>query len=77
MGAKITVADDGLVIEGGQPLIGGELSSHHDHRVAMACATASLAAQGTTIINEAEVVSKSYPGFYEDFGKIGVSLHVE
>jgi len=45
--------------------------------MAMACATASLAAQGTTLIGEAEVVSKSYPEFYNDLGKLGVSIHVE
>ncbi len=77
MGAKITLAENGLLVEGGQRLIGGELSSHHDHRVAMACATASLVAQGTTIIDESEVVSKSYPAFYDDFEKMGVNLHVE
>jgi len=77
MGAKISIKDDTVVITGPQHLSGGELSSHHDHRVAMACATASLAAVGTTLIGEAEVVSKSYPEFYNDLGKLGVSIHVE
>ena len=77
MGARINLVNDSLVIEGGHALFGRELRSHCDHRVAMACATASLAAQGASIIEDAGVVSKSYPGFYEDLGKLGVDLLVE
>lgn len=77
MGAKIALVGDSVVIEGGRRLIGRELSSHHDHRVAMACATASLAAHGTTVIDEAEVVSKSYPEFYGDLERLGVNLLAE
>ncbi len=77
LGAKITVADDKIVIDGECSLHGGDLLSHHDHRVAMACATASLGASGTTTISEAEVVSKSYPGFYGDLEMMGVVLVAE
>ncbi len=77
LGGKISTNDDTVVITGRMRLSGGELCSHHDHRVAMACATASLTANGTTMIDEAEVVSKSYPDFYNDLAKLGVSLHVE
>jgi 3-phosphoshikimate 1-carboxyvinyltransferase len=77
MGARITFFEDCIAVEGGHRLSGGDLRSHHDHRVAMACATASLAAEGTTMIDDAEAVSKSYPGFYGDLGKLGVNLLVE
>jgi len=77
MRARIALVDDRIVVEGGMGLRGGDLRSHQDHRVAMACATASLAATGATTIDLAEVVSKSYPGFYEDLERIGVALHVE
>lgn len=77
LGAKILIEEDRVLIEGGRELVGNELSSHHDHRVAMACAIASLAARGTTLINDAGVVSKSYPQFFDDIAKLGVHLIVE
>ena len=76
MGAKIHVEDDQVRIEGGE-LAGETLDSHHDHRVAMACAAASLGAVGESIINGAEVVSKSYPGFFQDLARLGAQINVE
>src|SRR5438445_8317830 len=46
MGAKIHAEDDMIKIEGTRELIGSEFDSHSDHRVAMACAVASLGAKG-------------------------------
>ena len=45
--------------------------SHHDHRIAMACAVAGLKATGDTIIEEADAINKSYPNFYEHIKKLG------
>jgi hypothetical protein len=44
------------------------------HRIAMACAIAAIKAKGETIIDEAQAVSKSYPDFYADIKKLGVSV---
>ena len=41
------------------------VASHGDHRIAMAFAVAGLAVPGVTI-DRAEVVEKSYPGFWSD-----------
>ena len=46
------------------------INTYQDHRMAMAFA--SLALKVPIMINEAEVVSKSYPDFWEDLKKIGV-----
>ena len=46
------------------------INTYQDHRMAMAFAP--LALKVTIKINEAEVVSKSYPDFWEDLKKIGV-----
>ena len=46
------------------------INTYQDHRMAMAFAP--LALKVTIRINEAEVVSKSYPDFWEDLKKIGV-----
>lgn len=66
MGVTIKLQDDLMMIEGGNGVNGTTVHSHHDHRIAMACAVAALKAKDTTIIEEAEAVNKSYPGFYED-----------
>jgi len=76
MGAKITVNDRAVRIEGGG-LVGCELDSKHDHRVAMSCAIASIGARGDSSIRNAEAVSKSYPEFFQDLARLGVDLNVE
>ncbi len=65
MGVTIKLQDDIMMIEGGGGLKGAKVNSHHDHRIAMACAVAALQADGETVIEEAEAVNKSYPDFYE------------
>ena len=47
--------------------------SHNDHRIAMALAPLAMKI-GVIEINNADVVSKSYPGFWEEFQKINPSL---
>jgi len=65
MGADITAADDGWVINGPRYLEGARVSSHGDHRVAMALAIAGLMADGKTEIDGAECVDISYPEFFD------------
>lgn len=66
MGCDITGTDDGMIIHGGSPLHGTTVDSHLDHRIAMSFAIASLVADGETQIKGSDVVTISYPGFYED-----------
>ncbi len=66
MGIQITLQeDDAMIIEGGR-INTATVSSHHDHRIAMAAAIAALGAQGDVIITDADAINKSYPKFYED-----------
>ena len=41
-----------------------QVSSRHDHRIAMACAIFALGLQKETTILNADSVSKSFPEFY-------------
>ena len=66
MGVKITGTEDGMIIEGGQPMHGTVIDSHLDHRIAMSFAIASLLADGETTIKGSEVINVSYPSFYQD-----------
>lgn len=76
LGAAVSETDDGLVIWGGDPLHGGQVSSYNDHRMAMAMAVASIAADGPVVISGAEAVAKSYPHFFEDFNLLGGKVDV-
>ena len=52
------------------------LNSHHDHRIAMACAVACLNADFEVEIRNADAVRKSYPDFWDHLRslKAGISL---
>jgi len=77
MGAKIQVEANLIKIDGKRGLTGAAFDSQGDHRVAMACAVASLGARGESVIHNSETVSKSYPEFFQDLARLGVQLGVE
>jgi len=62
LGAKVVEHEDGLEISP-QALHGGSCDTHHDHRIAMAFGVAGLKVSGV-IINQSNVVSKSWPKFW-------------
>jgi 3-phosphoshikimate 1-carboxyvinyltransferase len=74
MGVKVDVKDDIMLIHGGSKISGAKVHSHHDHRIAMACAVAALKASGETTIEEADAVKKSYPDFYDDLKELGADV---
>ena len=63
MGAQVIELNDGLEIHGPAPLRGSRVASFGDHRIAMAFAVAGLFADGETIVQDAECIETSYPGF--------------
>ena len=71
LGARIEERSDGFVVEGPTRLRGGTVDSHGDHRLAMALAVAGLIAHGEVVIERAECISDSFPGFVELMRKIG------
>lgn len=75
LGATISVTDEALTLnpdsspsEG----LGEAIATYQDHRMAMAFAP--LAVKAPIIIEDAEVVSKSYPAFWEDIKQIGFTI---
>jgi len=70
MGAKVEEREDGLRIPGGQQLVGAELDSFGDHRIAMAFAVAALRARGETTIHGADAAIISYPEFFTTLEEI-------
>ena len=69
LGAKIKTLNNKMEIEG-NILKGGEINSHNDHRIAMACAIAGLGSKQGVKIHDASCVSKSYPEFFIDLDSI-------
>jgi len=76
LGLEIVLQDDLMIIHGGKGLNGAKVHSRHDHRIAMACATAGLRTNGNVIIDEAEAINKSYPDFYKHIEKLGASVTI-
>ncbi len=74
MGVNAYAEGDMLTVEGhslesrilnGTLLKGGEYTSYHDHRMAMALTVASLGADGPIMIDDTACVAKSFPGFFD------------
>jgi 3-phosphoshikimate 1-carboxyvinyltransferase len=65
MGARIRVYDGKMEVTG-KSLKGGEISSHHDHRIAMACGVAGLQSDKGVSIRDGMCIAKSYPKFFDD-----------
>ncbi len=65
MGVPCGTLEDGLIIEGRKDPSGSDFKSYGDHRIAMACAIAALAAVGPSTIDDSSVVSVSCPTFFD------------
>ena len=76
MKVDIEINGDLMIIKGGSQVKGANVTSHNDHRIAMACAVAALGAKGNTIIHEADAVKKSYPSFFEDLKSLKANLQI-
>lgn len=63
LGANISETHDGMVIAPAS-LHGASLETHHDHRLAMAFALIQREVDGV-VINNPEVVSKSWPNYFD------------
>lgn len=70
LGARISPTPDGFIIEGITRLHGARCQSHNDHRIAMSLAIAGLVAEGVTIVDDAECVDISFPGFFELLNRV-------
>ncbi len=69
LGASIAVTDKSLTLKASQEIRKDvSIDTYNDHRMAMAFAP--LALKQDLFINDAEVVSKSYPDFWSDLKKL-------
>jgi 3-phosphoshikimate 1-carboxyvinyltransferase len=73
LGVRVEEHDDGMTIEGGSRVIGANVTSAGDHRLAMALAVAALSAEGQTRLSDAEAVGISYPDFWSCLERLTAS----
>lgn len=73
LGASISITNDSLQIEPTNSINSNQnIATYNDHRMAMAFAP--LALKTNINIENAEVVSKSYPNFWSDLKKVGFEI---
>ena len=64
-------ADDNTLTVFPSGFTGGVVDSFNDHRIAMSAAIAATVCTGPVTVLGAECVSKSYPGFWEEYRRLG------
>ncbi len=73
LGAAVHITENSLTLEASNHINSGvEIKTYHDHR--MALAFAPLALKTNLTILDADVVSKSYPTYWEDLQTLGFSV---
>lgn len=68
LGGDCEELPDGFVIRGKEKLLGGDVDSHLDHRIAMTAAVGMLASQNGGVISRPECCAISFPDFFEKLG---------
>jgi 3-phosphoshikimate 1-carboxyvinyltransferase len=77
LGAHVEPLPDGFIIEGPTRLRGAVVDSCGDHRLAMALAVAGLIAEGQTVVEHAECITDSFPGFVGLMQNMGATMSVD
>ena len=72
VGVKIDELDDGMIIYGKSKILGGEIDTYKDHRIAMSFAIANLISEGEIKIDDTKCIDISFPGFFELIKKLSI-----
>jgi len=77
-GISATEKPDGLLIEGepDRPLKAARVNSGGDHRLAMTAAVLALAADGESVIEDADAIAVSFPRFVGTLRALGADIEV-
>ncbi|MCH2489427.1 MAG: 3-phosphoshikimate 1-carboxyvinyltransferase [Flavobacteriales bacterium] len=76
LGAKVTITDNSLTMEASEAINKDiQIATYNDHRMAMAFAP--LASKVPITIQDAMVVTKSYPDFWKDLERVGISVQLK
>jgi 3-phosphoshikimate 1-carboxyvinyltransferase len=74
-GVEAEELPDGLIVRGGKGVRGGaEIRTGGDHRIAMSFLVLGLAAQQEIVVDEAEMIATSFPGFTALMQSLGADI---
>lgn len=71
VGADADERPDGLVVRGSDRALAGRVTTHGDHRIAMAFGVLGAATGGAIVVDDPACVDVSYPGFWADLARVG------
>jgi 3-phosphoshikimate 1-carboxyvinyltransferase len=72
---EVTIEGDDLIVEGrGHATGGGKVTTHMDHRIAMAFLVMGLAARNSVAIDDVSFIATSFPGFVPMLRGLGAEL---
>lgn len=74
LGAEVVEEKDEMIVRGSR-MHGGVVSSHGDHRIAMALSLVGLRA-GKVCVDGGECINKSYPSFVEHMRILGANIRI-
>ena len=70
LGADADELPDGYVVRGTSPVLRGTMTTHGDHRMAMAFGILAALPGNEITIDDRDCVSVSYPGFWNDLARV-------
>ncbi|HWA68709.1 MAG TPA: 3-phosphoshikimate 1-carboxyvinyltransferase [Rhizomicrobium sp.] len=73
-GVRHAIEGDDLIVEGGEVPGGGSVTTHMDHRIAMAFLTMGLASQKPVTVDDAGMIATSFPDYQDLMRGLGASM---
>jgi len=74
VGVLFNEMEDGFSIKGDQPILGGIVNPHGDHRLAMSLSIIGLISQSPVIVRDSEIISESFPEFVSVLQQLGAKV---
>ena len=75
-GVNVEAGTDSLSVSGGTPVGGACVTTHDDHRIAMAFLVMGLATQNPVRVDDTAMIATSFPNFFEAMAGIGARFDV-
>jgi 3-phosphoshikimate 1-carboxyvinyltransferase len=74
LGVEVEEFRDGFSIQGGKAVVGAEVDSHGDHRLAMSLALAGLVSETPVRVQTSQVITETFPDFSRQLAALGANI---